>query len=167
MSENFELTLPGTIGKLQAGIYSILKADGSSLDARIPVLCENQMDLVQRINEAIAQAQPGIAAVVRSPAINDTKFGANLYFDDVTVVIRIIENVLLNRDSGTKVPAQLAAEQVAIQIANKAPAGFGAVLVPYQIIDVSDPRQTGVLTYEVRAKTMIGLGQDEPEQQGE
>lgn len=159
MSDNFELELPGTIGKLQAGIYAILKAEGSQLDARIPVLCENQLDLLQKINEAVAQVQPGICAIVRSPRMLDTKFGANLFFDDCTVVIRILENVLLNRaEGGSKIPAQLAAEQVALQICNKAPAGFGCVLTPYDIADVSNPQQTGILTYEVRAKTMVGLG---------
>lgn len=166
MTDDIRQKLPGVIGDLQGGVQDILADEESQLDKKIPVLCENQQDLVQRINETVAQAKPGICAIIRSPSFNDTRFGAQLYFDDVDVIIRIIENVLLNRGaSGTQIPAQLAAEQIARTINNAIPKGFGAALVPYRISEVTDVRQAGVLMYEVRAKTAVGL--DQPQSEGE
>lgn len=163
-TDNHELVLPGTIGKLQACVKAILEDEDSEMDERIPVLCENQQDIVQRINETVAQVQPGICAVVRSPAFVSSNAGSVLYFNDVSVIVRVIENVLLNRaQGGTKIPAQLAAEQIARTINNAVPAGFGAALYVRSVLSVTDARSTGVLMYEVAAKTAAGFD-DEPEQ---
>lgn len=155
MSDNFKLELPGLIGEHQAAIAGLLMDEDSRLDRRIPVLCENQLDLVARINETVAQAQPGICCIIRSPTFSGND-GAVLYFQDCIVRIRIIENVLINRaESGTRITAQYAAEQIVQTLNGKCPEGFGIALIPTQIAEIVDPRLQGVLIYEVVCKTGV------------
>lgn len=166
MSDNFDLELPGIIGEHQAAVAKILYDEDSRLDKRIPVLCENQLDLVSRITETIAQAQPGICCIIRSPSFAGNT-GGQLFFPDCTIRIRILENVLLNRaESGTRIPAQLAAEQVAKSVNNVTPDGFGCALQPVSISEVVEQRLAGILIYEVVCKTAICLA-DSPETQEE
>lgn len=168
MSENFNQVLPGTIGKHQTGVYKILRDEESTVDVRIPVLCQNQLDLVSKINEAVAQASPGICIIIRSPSLRDTRGNGTLFFDDCTVRLRVLENVLLNRGAtGTKIPAQLAAEQIARTLNNALPEGFGAALVCVSIEEIQDSRIVGVLVYEVVFKTAIGFGAEETAPQEE
>jgi hypothetical protein len=161
MSENFDQNLPGRIGKYQASVYKILRDEESRLDARIPVLCQNQLDLISKINESVAQANPGICVIIRSPVLRDSRGNGTLFFDDCTIRIRVLENVLLNRaESGTKIPAQLAAEQILLTVNNAIPEGCGAAIVPTSIEEISDARFVGVLVYEVVCKTAIGFGDE-------
>lgn len=158
--------LPGAIGAFQGAIRDILADEDSQVDRRIPVICENQMDLVNRIQQSVARAAPGICIVIRSPRIRDTRGSAMLWFDDVAVVFRIIENVTINRsEGGTKVPAQLVAEQIVRTINNAIPEGSGSALVPVSIQEINDVRSPGILMYEVTATTGLGLGETQGEEE--
>ena len=160
MSENFDLNLPGTIGAFQKSLFKILTREESVLDKRIPVLCENQLDLLSKLEQSVAQSEPGICVIIRTPTLVDTRMSGHLWFDDASVVFRIVENVLLNRESGTKIPAQLAAEQVALSANVQVPDGCGAALIVYRISEVRDITMKNILIYEVSAKTGVGLGSE-------
>ena len=105
---------------LQQQCTNRLQSD--SLFANVPVLTERIGDLQSEINTALgplgsgATGKTGLVAIVLTPTADvnfDNLFGP--FFDDIRIIVRVIENVTVNEDptTGTNVPASDAAEKFA------------------------------------------------------
>ena len=124
----------------------------------VPVLTEQIGDLQARIRQNLGAL--GIVCAVLTPtAVCTSANRQRPYFDEVRVVVRIQENVLLNRAAGgTGQPASLAAEAVAWYLHGFVPDGLGCSLRLEAIRLVPDER---LLAYET-AFTMQASLQEAP-----
>ena len=94
----------------------------------VPVLTEQTGDLQARIRQNLGAL--GIVCVVLTPTAVCTSVNRQRpYFDEVRIVVRVQENVLLNRAAtGTGQPGSLAAEAVAWHLHGFVPEGLGCSL---------------------------------------
>ena len=118
------------------------------------MLTERIGDLQARIQQNLGTL--GIVSVVLTPtAISTNENRQRPYFDQVNLVVRVQENVLLNRAaSGTGQPASLVAEAVAWFLHGFTPEGLGCSLNLAAIRLVADPR---LLIYETAFTMQAGL----------
>jgi len=134
------------------------------LFATIPVLTERIKDIESEIDRALgplnqADGKTGIVAIVLTPTANanfDNVFGP--FFDDIRIVVRVIENVPINQDpnTGTNVAAAEAAEKICALLHHFYPdAANGPVVAQKPSIALgNDPNN---LSYDCRFKTAGGL----------
>lgn len=118
------------------------------------VLTEQIGDLAARIRQSIGTL--GIVCVVLTPTAVSTSLNRQRpYFDEVRIVVRVQENVVLNRAAnGTGQPASLVAEAVAWFLHGFVPEGLGCSLRLEAIRLVADPR---LLVYETAFTMQAGL----------
>ncbi len=111
----------------------------------VPVLTEQRGDLQNRVRQSLGQL--GIVCVVLTPTARMTNRNRpRPYFDEIRIVARTQENVVLNRaDTGTGQPASLVAEAAAWFLHGYTPASLGCTLLLEEIRLVDDPK---LLVYE-------------------
>ncbi len=142
----------------QAGARLSTQAFFSDAAAGTPkpvlVLTEQIGDLAGRVRQSLGQ--PGIVCVVLTPTARATnRDRVRPYFDEVKLVVRTQENVLLNRAAtGTGQPASLVAEAAAWFLHGFVPAGPGGTLFLEEIRLVADAR---LLVYETVFTLQSGL----------
>ena len=154
----------GALDTLQAGVVAALKAEPFLAD--VPVLHERVEDLAYQIDLALAGLQEqgggmGICCVVLTPRFRVSNPNVpGPYCDPVNLVVRIMENVLINMsDTGTKKPASLVCEVVANRIHHLTLPGFAGCINVQDGGIVSVP---GYLAYQVNATTECKLTRKEP-----
>lgn len=120
----------------------------------LAVLTEQIGDLQGRVRQSLGQL--GIVCVVLTPTARATnRDRVRPYFDEVKLVVRTQENVVLNRAaSGTGQPASLVAEAAAWFLHGFVPAGVGGTLFLEEIRLVADTR---LLVYETVFTFQAGL----------
>jgi hypothetical protein len=142
----------GRLWSLQEQVKAKLEADATL--SGISIITENQMDIEAEIEAAVTTGK-GMCAVVMTPAAASSN--PNLpgpHFDDVTVVVRIMENTVLNRgSSGTRKPCSHAAELVA-RCLHRTQTDQNKTLLCSGIRLAADPEN---LVYDVTFKTRVGL----------
>jgi hypothetical protein len=143
----------GEFFKLQEEIRLKLGADPEF--SGIEVLTENQKDIVSSIDNALASIRGGVCCIVLTPGANVVYPNVKgPQFDEVAIVVRVIENVLVNRSAtGTNKPATLVAENVAKSLHHHMTLGK-KVITCKGIALFGDPDN---LIYDVSFKTKIGL----------
>ena len=138
-------------------------ADAASGMARpVLVLTEQRGDLQSRVRQSLGQL--GIVCTVLTPTARMTNRNRpRPYFDEIRIVARTQENVLLNRaNTGTGQPASLVAEAAAWFLHGYTPASLGCTLLLEEIRLVDDPK---LLVYETVFTLQAGPGAP-PERQG-
>lgn len=148
-------------GKFQALQNEIMeKIKASPVFAHVTVLTEQVKDIDNIIEAALGtitekDGKMGVCAIVITPRARATK--PNMrgpYFDNVSIVIRIIENATINQgDSGHKLPCSYFAERVA-NLLHLTQTTSNHVIIVYDLALVPD--ETNVI-YDVTAKTAVGL----------
>jgi hypothetical protein len=142
----------GQMAELQDELVTQLKK--AQFFAPMPIITEKQKDIENEIDRALGSLG-GVCVIVLTPRANVSH--TNLpgpHFDDVAVVVRIIENVLVNQsEAGTKIPASAVAEQVAANLHHLHTASNKIVLCQ-QLGLVADPDN---LIYDVTFKTKFGV----------
>ncbi len=118
------------------------------------VISEQIGDLQARIRQSLGAL--GIVCVVLTPTAVCTSLNRQRpVFDEVKVVVRVQENVTLNRAAtGSGQPASLVAEAVAWFLHGFVPEGLGCALRLEAIRLVADPR---LLIYETVLTMQAGL----------
>ena len=120
-------------------------ADSAGAPRPVPVLTEQRGDLQNRVRQSLGQL--GIVCVVLTPTARMTNRNRpRPYFDEIRIVARTQENVVLNRaNTGTGQPASLVAEAAAWFLHGYTPASLGCTLLLEEIRLVDDPK---LLVYE-------------------
>ncbi len=142
----------------QAGARLSTQAFFSDAAAGMPkpvaVLTEQIGDLQSRVRQGLGQS--GIVCVVLTPTARTTNQDhVRPYFDEVKLVVRTQENVVLNRAAtGTGQPASLVAEAAAWFLHGFVPVGVGGTLFLEEIRLVTDAR---LLVYETVFTLQCGL----------
>lgn len=117
----------------------------------IPVLIERMRDIESQIELAVGQA--GLCVLLVTPfagKVLDEVFPP--YFEQITVVARVFENVPIN----TSLPrAADVAEAVAWYLHHFRPTGSASVL-GLESITLTDGGDSGLLTYDITFKTRDG-----------
>ena len=150
------------LSQLQQQCADRLQAD--PLFAHVPVLTERIADIESEIDRALGPlneqgGKTGLVAVLLTPTANvnfENVFGP--FFDDIKIVVRVIENVPINQDpdTGTNVPAADAAEKICALLHHFQPDNAtGPVLAHKPTITLgNDPNH---LSYDCLFKTSGGL----------
>jgi chitobiase/beta-hexosaminidase-like protein len=147
---------------LQQQCADRLQAD--ALFANVPVLTERIADIQSEINTALGplngqNGKTGLVLNVLTPTADvnfENVFGP--FFDDIRIVVRVIENVPVNKDpnTGTHVPAADAAETICNLLHLFQPeSANGPVLARKPSIALRHDPQYRI--YECRFKTSGGL----------
>jgi hypothetical protein len=135
-----------------------------SLFAHIPVLTERIKDIESEIQRALGPfngqaGKTGLVAILLTPTANvnfENVFGP--FFDEIKIVVRLVENVPVNQDpnSGTNIPAAQAAEAVCNLLHHFKPDGAnGPITSQRPAISLgNDPNH---LSYDCLFKTSGGL----------
>lgn len=143
----------GNLEEVQDSLANLLKAQAEF--SRLPVLTEKQKDIESEIERALGALDCGACLIIVTPKATVTK--PNLpgpYFDNVSIVVRVVENVLINQGTaGTQVPASQLAEQVAHACHHQHTAG-SKIIICSGIAMVPD--ETNVV-YDVTFSTKFGL----------
>lgn len=125
----------------------------------IPVITENIGDIETAIQQAIAQL--GVCAIVVTPTANAAFPNCfKPYFNDIKIVVRIVENVILNRGpSGIQKPASDVAEVVAALLHQYEPVGISeSIFLETPSITIAPTGGVGrLLSYDVRLRTAGGF----------
>ena len=142
----------GQMEELQDELATVLEK--SQFFADMPILTEKQKDIESEIERALGSLG-GACVIILTPRANVSH--PNLpgpQFSDVSIVARVIENVLVNQsDAGTKNPASLIAEQVAANL-HHVHTTSGKIVLCQQLGLVPDPDS---LMYDVMFKTKFGV----------
>ena len=119
----------------------------------VAVLTEQRGNLAHRVQQSLTGL--GIACVLLTPTARMTNRNRlRPYFDEIRIVVRTQENVLLNQsNTGTGQPASLVAEAAAWFLHGFTPAGLGCTLRLEEIRLVEDPR---LLVYETAFTLQAG-----------
>jgi hypothetical protein len=130
------------------------KLSGNATFSGIPVFTEKQKNIESEIETALGSLKCGICIIIIAPQANVTK--PNLpgpYFGDVTLIARVVENVLINQgDQGTKKTASYLAEKIAHTLHHLVIDGKAVVCQKIQLVpDVAN------LIYDISFKTNFGL----------
>lgn len=117
----------------------------------IPVLIESLRDIESQIEMALGQI--GLCVLLVTPFSGKVLQEIHPpYFEDITVTVRVFENVPVN----TTLPRAVeVAEAVAWHLHHFRPTGSGAVL-GLEAITLSDGGDSGLLTYDITFKTSDG-----------
>jgi hypothetical protein len=150
------------LSQLQQQCADRLQSDPAFADVR--VLTERIADIESEIERALGPlneqgGRTGLVAILLTPTANvnfDNVFGP--FFDDIKIVVRIIENVPINQDpnSGTNLPAADAAEKICSLLHHFQPdSANGPVLAQNPAISLgNDPNH---LSYDCTFRTSGGL----------
>lgn len=127
---------------------------GNTPPRPVAVLTEQIGSLPARIAQNLGHL--GIVCVVLTPTARTThQHYPRPYFDEIQIIARTQENVLLNRSAqGTGQPASLVAESAAWFLHGFAPSAVGCTLRFTEIRLVADPR---LLIYETVLTLQAGL----------
>jgi len=143
----------GQLTAIQDDLKTLLGAD--PFFQRIPIYTEKQKDIESEIERALGTLEGGACIIVVTPRARVTN--PNIpgpYFDDVPIVVRVVENVLVNQgESGTQIPAAALAEQVA-HACHHCLTAHGKTIICDSISLVPDESN---LIYDVTFKTKFGL----------
>lgn len=103
----------GNLEEVQDTLATLLKAQPEF--ARLPILTEKEKDIENEIERALGALDCGACLIVVTPKARVTNYNLpGPFFDDVSVVVRVVENVMINQgEAGTQVPASAVAELVA------------------------------------------------------
>lgn len=126
----------------------------------IPVVTEKLGNIESRIDQAVAKI--GACALVTTP-IGDLASADNpgLIFEPLDLVVRVFENVTINRAPAgnySKQPASWIALAVAWRLQAWTPAGFGGPVSLNGIALVDDPK--GRLAYDIIGKLTLAIGEE-------
>lgn len=150
------------LSQLQQQCADRLQTD--PLFANIPVLTERIKDIESEIDRALGPlneqgGKTGLVAIILTPSANATfenVFGP--FFDEIKVVVRVIENVPINQDpnTGTNIPAAEAAERICNLLHHFLPdSANGPITAQKPTISLgNDPTH---LSYDCRFRTSGGL----------
>ena len=139
--------------KLQDELVLKLKSDAEL--ANIDIFTEKTKDIETEIDNSLGSLK-GICMIVITPRLKASKPNVpGPMFDNTTVVVRVIENVMINQDSGTKMPCLFVAELIATRLHHFTRTDGQACYVD-EIVLVPDETN---LIYDVICKTIIGLRQ--------
>ena len=117
----------------------------------IPVLIESLRDIESQIDVAVGGL--GLCVLLVTPFAGKVLTEVKPpYFEDITVVARVFENVPINESLPR---ASVVAEAVAWHLHHFRPTGSGAVL-GLESITLTDGGDSGLLTYDVTFKTRDG-----------
>jgi hypothetical protein len=156
------------LSQLQQQCADRLQAD--PLFANVPVLTERIADIESEIDRALGPlnaqgGKTGLVAILLTPTANvsfENVFGP--FFDDIKIVVRVIENVPVNQDpgTGTNVPAADAAEKICALLHHFQPdSATGPVVARKPTITLgNDPAH---LSYDCLFKTAGGLATTLPQ----
>ena len=127
---------------------------GSASPRPVAVLTEQVGSLPSRVAQSLGQL--GVVCVLLTPTARTVQPNyPRPYFDEIQIVARTQENVVLNRaGTGTGQPASLVAEAAAWFLHGFAPAGLGCTLRLREVRLVDDPR---LLVYETVFIVQAGL----------
>jgi Chitobiase/beta-hexosaminidase C-terminal domain len=154
--------LSSILSQLQQQCADRLQSDPAFAD--VPVLTEHIADIESEIQRALGPlnqegGKTGLVAILLTPTANvnfENVFGP--FFDEIKIVVRIIENVPINQNpnSGTNFPAADAAEKVCSLLHHFQPdSANGPVLAEKPSISLgNDPSH---LSYDCTFKTSGGL----------
>jgi hypothetical protein len=132
--------------------------------ANVPVLTERVRDIESEIARALGPfneqgGKTGLVAIILTPTASvnfENVFGP--FFDDIKIIVRVVENVPVNQDpnTGTNIPAADAAEKICSLLHHFQPdSATGPVLAQRPGITLAnDPNH---LSYDCRFKTAGGL----------
>lgn len=109
----------GSISEIQIAIAQTLKENDYFVKRDVPIICENQKDIIFQIQTAMGNA--GILVTISTPDLNFggvyTNAGDPLpYWEITNGVITVVENPVLNRAKAMYATAQDAALQIAQSI---------------------------------------------------
>ena len=140
------------------------------LFAHVPVLTERIKDIESEIARALGPlneqgGKTGLVAIILTPTANvnfENVFGP--FFDDIKIVVRVIENVPVNQDpnTGTNIPAADAAEKICNLLHHFQPDNANGPITAHRpsIALGNDPNN---LSYDCRFKTSGGLSAIPPQ----
>jgi hypothetical protein len=150
------------LSSIQQQCADRLQAD--PLFANVPVLTERIRDIESEIARALGplndqNGRTGLVAIILTPTANvnfENVFGP--FFDDIKIVVRVIENVPVNQDAntGTNVAAADAAEKVCSLLHHFQPDNANGP-VTAQKPSVALGNDPNYLSYDCRFKTSGGL----------
>ncbi len=146
------------------------RLQSNPLFAHVPVLTERIKDIESEIARALGPlneqgGKTGLVAIILTPTANvnfENVFGP--FFDDIKIVVRVIENVPINQDpnTGTNIPAADAAEKICNLLHHFQPdSANGPITAQKPSITLgNDPNY---LSYDCRFKTSGGLSAVPPQ----
>jgi len=130
------------------------KLSGNEQFSGVPVFTEKQKNIESEIETALGTLSCGVCIIIIAPLANVTK--PNLpgpYFGDVTIIVRAVENVLINQgEEGTKKTVSFLAERIASVLHRLVINGKAVTCQKIQLV----PDQTNLI-YDVTFKTNFGL----------
>lgn len=148
----------GPIGQLQDDCCNLLR--GSAYFADIPVIYEKMKEIQYEIDKALGSLQgqggrSGVFVIVATP--KQRVLHPNLpgpVFDDVTVLVRVIEDPLVNQgESGTRKRAVDVAHAVAQTLHHKTRQNLYDPLICEEAGAAADNDLPSYVIYDVRFKT--------------
>lgn len=112
----------GSISEIQTAIATVLKDNDYFVKRDVPIICENQKDIIFQIQTAMGNA--GILVTISTPDLSfggvytNTQYAPEPlpYWEITNGVITVIENPVLNRAKAMYATAQDAALQIAQSI---------------------------------------------------
>jgi hypothetical protein len=175
MSDQQSISVPaeatGNLQAIQNGVSALLQSNEFFLD--LPVITEKLQDIEASIQKALgpvtqgATNKSGACVIVITPQCRSTK--PNMpgpYFDDVSLIVRAVENVLVNQAKDADgVLLESATGKAASFIAEKIAAALHHQQINQKIIIISDIRQVpdqDNLIYDVIGKTSFGIQPSTP-----
>jgi hypothetical protein len=145
----------GLLAGIQEACAERLRTDG--FFTNIEVITERLGDIEKRINQSLGSIKAGICVIIVTPVANVTSPNlAGPYFGEVKVVVRVIENTIINRSAtGTQKPASKVAEIVCARLHNFTPDGFANITCDNPTIALgNDPKN---LSYDCLFTTHGGI----------
>lgn len=155
------LKITGPVSSLQNDLREALKADNYFAD--IPVITEKQKDIEYEIEKSLSALSgegggKGICCIVLTPKM--TVEHPNIpgpYFGTVNIVVRVMENVLVNQgDDGTKKQAGDVALMASAILHHFRKKGFYEAVNCKEVGMVPDPEY---VSYDAVFTTQFGLQQ--------
>lgn len=109
----------GSISEIQTAIATVLEENDYFVKRGVPIICENQKDIIFQIQTAMGNA--GILVTISTPDLNFAGIYTNAgdplpYWEITNGVITVLENPVLNRAKSMYATAQDAALQIAQSI---------------------------------------------------
>jgi Chitobiase/beta-hexosaminidase C-terminal domain len=151
-----------TLSSIQQQCANQLQAD--PLFAYVPVFTERIKDIQSEINQALGplngqSGKTGLVILMLTPTADvrhENVFGP--FFDEIKIVVRVIENVTVNQDpsTGTNVAAADAAEKICSLLHLFQPASANGPVTAHRptVVLAHDPNN---LSYDCHFKTCGGL----------
>jgi hypothetical protein len=151
------------LSTIQSSVDSLLTADSfftpnpeDTDTPPIPIITEAIGDITNEIDKALGKL--GLCAIVLTPSALAPLAGAKMFFEDISITVTVIENVLLKNSSLPTAAETAEAVAYCLHLArwqDSLTAKYNAIVC--QGIELTPQPDEGLLAYNIKFKTKGGL----------